>query len=201
MFTPIFMRPAQCQTVGHHSAVARLNILSAIVPCFESCSGCVPVGGKGNQMWKYRGRSLLRTSIRSSRRSKVLSQARDPMRQQQSLRIALSDTSGSVTQQLELFALLNLGLVQSLASGVLSPTDAVQRFYHADNCLYVQKHLRHKEANAIMSHGVQLPDLFESLPAEEAQREFNYELETIRSLCLKLLAKRRPADATQRATA
>ena len=122
------------------------------------------------------------------------------MRQQQSFRIALSDTSVSLTQQLELFALVNLGLVQSLASGILSPTDAIQRFYHADNCLYVQKRFRNKVANEIMSRGVQLPDLFESLPAVEAQREFNHELEMIRSLCLKLLAKKRLGDITQRAT-
>jgi hypothetical protein len=123
------------------------------------------------------------------------------MRQQQPVRIVLSDTSGSLTQQLELFALVNLGLVQSLSSGILSPTDAIHCFYYADNCLYVQKHFRNKVASAIMSRGVQLPDLFESLSAEEAQREFNHELEMIRSLCLKLLAKKRLRDFTQRATA
>ena len=106
--------------------------------------------------------------------------------------------SGSgLTQQLELFALLNLGMVQSLASGILSATDAIKHFYHADNCLYVQKHLRNREANAVMSHGVQLPDLFDSLSAEEAQREFFHELETMRSLCLKLLEKvRSPGRGT-----
>ena len=71
----------------------------------------------------------------------------------------------------------------------MSPSDALHRFYHAENCLYVRKHLRNRDANAIMSHGVQLPDLFESLEAEEAQREFLHELEKIRSLCLKLLEK------------
>ena len=110
------------------------------------------------------------------------------MRRRHPFRIVLSETSGSLAQQLELFALLNLGFVQSLASGVLSPTEAIQRFYHADNCLYVRKYLRNKEANSIMSHGVQLADLFECLPAEEARREFYRELETIRALCLKLLA-------------
>lgn len=35
------------------------------------------------------------------------------------------DVPGSPPQQLELFALVNLGLVQSLASGILSPTEAV----------------------------------------------------------------------------
>ncbi len=85
------------------------------------------------------------------------------------------------------FALVNLGLVESLASGVFSATEAIQRFYHAANCLYIRKHLRSKEANAIMSHGVQLPDFFEFLAAEEAQGKFCHELEAIRSLSLKLL--------------
>ena len=86
---------------------------------------------------------------------------------------------------------MNLGVVQSLASGVLSATEAVQHFYNADNCLYARKRLRNREANAIMSHGVQLPDPFDSLSPEEAQREFCHELETMRSLCLKLLEKGR----------
>jgi hypothetical protein len=123
------------------------------------------------------------------------------MRQSYELRIVLSDASGDLPQQLELFALVNLGLVQSLASGVLSATEAVQHFYNADNCLYVRKHLRNREANAIMSHGVQLPDLFDSLPPEEAQREFCHELETMRSLCLKLLEKGRSAKVGDRVTA
>ena len=109
------------------------------------------------------------------------------MKPPHSFRIVLSEASSDPKDQLELFSLLNLGLMQSLASGVLSPTDAIQRFYHADNCLYVRKYLRNREANAIMSHGVQLPDLFESLEAEETQREFFHELEKIRGLCLKLL--------------
>ena len=109
------------------------------------------------------------------------------MKQRHLSRVVLSAVPGNPQQQLELFALVNLGLVQSLTSGVLSPAEAVERFYHADNCLYVQKHLRKREANTIMSHGVQLPDLFESLPAEEARREFYHELETIRVICLKLL--------------
>jgi len=122
------------------------------------------------------------------------------MRQSHPFCIVLSDASGSPTQRLELFALLNLGIAQSLASGVLSATEAIQRFYHADNCLYVRKHLRSKEANAIMSHGVQLLDLFDCLPAEEAQREFFHELETIRSLCFKLLEKGHSFGVARRAT-
>ena len=41
------------------------------------------------------------------------------MKQHLPSRIVLSATSGNIPQQRELFALLNLGLVQSLASGVL----------------------------------------------------------------------------------
>jgi hypothetical protein len=123
------------------------------------------------------------------------------MRQNYQLGSVLSDANGDPPRQLELFALVNLGLVQSLVSGVLSATEAVQHFYNADNCLYVRKHLRAREANAIMSHGVQLPDLFDSLSPEEAQREFCHELETMRSLCLKLLEKGRSSRVGDRATA
>src|SRR5215470_17552635 len=123
------------------------------------------------------------------------------MKQSSLDRIFLAEVSGNQTQQLELFALLNLGLLQSLASGVLSPAEVVKRFYHAENCLYVQQHFRQKNANAIMSHGVQLPDLFDCLPAEEARREFYHELEIIRSLCLKLLEKGRSSNSADRAAA
>ena len=123
------------------------------------------------------------------------------MKQSQSFRIVLSEAGSSPTQQLELFALLNLGMIQALASGVVSAAEAVRHFYHADNCLYVRKQLRNREANAIMSRGVQLPDLFESLSTEEAQREFCHELETMRSLCLKLLGNGRSSGVAERATA
>jgi hypothetical protein len=83
-----------------------------------------------------------------------------------------SEIGGDQTEQLRFFALLNLGLVQSLASGVISAAEVIQLFYHAENCLYVGEHFRNKEANAIMSHRVQLPDLFECLSAEEASRVF-----------------------------
>ena len=123
------------------------------------------------------------------------------MKQHYPSRVLLSEVSGHLPQQLELFALVNLGLVQSLASGVLTPTEAVERFYHADNCLYVRNHFRKKEANAIMSRGIQLPDLFECLAAEAARREFYHELEAIRALCLKLLDKRRSQRVADRAVA
>jgi hypothetical protein len=113
------------------------------------------------------------------------------MRKVNKFRVDLSEISGDSTKQLRYFALLNLGMVQSLASGIVSASEAIRLFYNAKNCLYVKEHLRSKKADAIMSHGVQLPDLFEALPADEASREFFRELETMRSLCMSLLATKR----------
>src|SRR5437879_6160908 len=108
-----------------------------------------------------------------------------------SLKTLLAASNGMPAQQLALLALLTLGILESLANGLLSATDVLQVFFHTENCLYVRKQLRDKIADAIMSHGVQLPDLFVVLPPEEAQREFQRELATIRSLCLKLLEEKR----------
>jgi hypothetical protein len=121
----------------------------------------------------------------------IHSQKRNSMRQNDSLRLSLVEVGGDATHQVEWFALVNLGIVQALLSGTLSVTEAIERFYHAENCFYVRKQLRNRTADAIMSHGVQLPDLFDMLPAEEAQREFFHELERIRTLCLKLLEQER----------
>jgi hypothetical protein len=52
-----------------------------------------------------------------------------------------------------------------------------------------------------MSHGVQLPDLFEALSADEASREFFHELETMRSLCMSLLATKRANRVSKRVVA
>ncbi|MCI0618693.1 hypothetical protein L0244_37420 [bacterium] len=120
------------------------------------------------------------------------------MRKANHFLIFLSEISGDLTQQLRYFALLNLGIVQSLASGVISATEAVQLFYNAENCLYVREHFRNKKANAIMSHGVQFPDLFEVLSAAEASREFFHELEAMQSLCMNLLATRRATGVAKR---
>jgi len=70
---------------------------------------------------------------------------------------ALLPALGELRQQLTLFALVNLGLIESLADGLLSATDAVRLFYNADNGLFVRKQLREKKADEIMSRGAQLP--------------------------------------------
>jgi hypothetical protein len=111
----------------------------------------------------------------------------DPVR----LEALLSEAGKERPDRLAVFALLSLGIIESLTSGVLSPSDAVQVFFTADNCLSVRAQLRNKAADEVMGRGVQLPDLFEVLPAEQAQRECQRELAAMRSACLKLLERRR----------
>ena len=103
----------------------------------------------------------------------------------------LSEASTVREQQLTVFALLNLGILDSLINGTISASDAIRVFFHADNCLYVRKSLHHPSAENIMSHGVQLPDLFDVLSPLEAQREFQRELSSMRALCLNILEEKR----------
>jgi hypothetical protein len=113
------------------------------------------------------------------------------MSQKFDLKTLISEPSPDQADHLTVFAFINLGLIESLANGLTSATEAVSSFYSADNCLFVRKFLKDKTADKIMSHGVQLPDLFDILPTEKAQREFLHELATMKSLCLDLLESRR----------
>lgn len=180
---------------------ARSSIRFGTVLCSASCDDCALVDGKRSSNKGMAAKSIILNIPPAMSPGSNSSLHGNFMRPQQSSRIMLSATKGSIAQQQELFALLNLGLVQSLASGVVSPTEAVELFYHVENCLYVQKHFRPKAVHMLMSHGVQLPDLFESLPVEEAQREFYHELEIMRSLCLQLLEKRRSSSVAARVAA
>jgi hypothetical protein len=109
------------------------------------------------------------------------------------LRTLLSNSDRTLEQKLALFAWLNLGLVESLTNKVLTATDAVGIFFNAENARFVREDLAEPEADAIMSHGVQLADLFDALSPEDADREFRGELATMRSLCLSILEGRRLA--------
>jgi hypothetical protein len=104
------------------------------------------------------------------------------------LEAMLTASGKTPPKQLPLLAMLNLGVIESLANGLLSATEAVRVFFNAENCLFVHKRLHNKVADNLMSRGVQLPDLFEALPTEEAQREFQRELAAMRALSLKLLS-------------
>jgi hypothetical protein len=106
------------------------------------------------------------------------------------LNTLLSAAGKDKASRLAIFAFINLGLIETLANGLMSPSEVVRVFFNADNCLFVRNHLKDKSADRIMSHGVQLPDLLDALPAEEAQREFLHELGAMRSLCLKLIDRK-----------
>lgn len=92
-----------------------------------------------------------------------------------------------------LLPIIVLGILESLENGRLTPSEAIQGFFNADNCKFVEKSIKNKTAREIMARGVQLPDLFEALPREEALQEFQRELAKIRELCLELIGEQRVA--------
>jgi hypothetical protein len=108
------------------------------------------------------------------------------------LETILAEPGGTPARRLILFALLTLGVIESFANGLMSPTDAVRSFFNADNCVFVHNRLKDKVADKIMSHGAQLVDLFDILTADEARRQVQHELSAMRSLCLRLLDAARP---------
>ena len=96
-------------------------------------------------------------------------------------------------RQASAFALICLGIIESLTSGLINGKDAIRLFFHSENCEFVQKKLKVRIADQIMSRGVQLPDLFDTLPPEEAQRELQQELIRMHTLCIKLLEDKKIA--------
>lgn len=56
------------------------------------------------------------------------------------------------------------------------------------NCLYVKRSLKDKDANELMSRGVQLADLFDVLPRRQARAELKNEMNAMRAICYRLLA-------------
>jgi hypothetical protein len=85
------------------------------------------------------------------------------------------------------FAIFALGILYSLSAGSMTPTEATRSFFHAKNCRYVRSRLRDKRADEVMGRGVQLADLFDVMPVEEAHREFQHELAAMKSLCHELV--------------
>lgn len=102
-------------------------------------------------------------------------------------------TQETAKDRLAVFAIIGLGLVESLKRRTLAAGMAVRVFFHASNCLYVKNNLRSAAANRFMSHGVQLEDLFDILPKKEAAAEFQKELEQMHSICLRILDSKRAA--------
>jgi hypothetical protein len=106
------------------------------------------------------------------------------------LKQLLTEKGRTGAEQVEIFALLNLGVLESLSHGLVSAADALRTFFHAENCLFVRQQVRNRTADEIMSRGVQLADLFDSLPPAVAQREFQHELATMHAQSLSLLEKK-----------
>jgi quinol monooxygenase YgiN len=104
-------------------------------------------------------------------------------------KIELSRLLNSGDATTSAFAAVTLGVIEALASGSISADVATRLYFDADNCLFVHKYFHDKLADEIMSHGVQLQDLFDALPSNEAQQEFQRELTTMRSLCLQLFER------------
>jgi len=92
---------------------------------------------------------------------------------------------------LGVFALLVLGILDSLVYGQIDTTDAIRLFFHVDNALYVRRYLKSKAAEEIMSRGVQLDDIFEILPPAESNRQFQLEVARMRTVCQKLINRKR----------
>lgn len=114
------------------------------------------------------------------------------MQQTIELRALLARTDDP-TQQIAAFAMLGLGVTESLLSGARGASEALEEFFHAENCRFVKQTLHSRAADEFMSRGVQLADLFDALPVAEAQREYQRELALMHALCLKLLEKERVA--------
>lgn len=93
--------------------------------------------------------------------------------------------------QIELFALLTLGIVESLENRLLSPAEAITVFFNADNCRFVRERLPDKSADEVMGRGVQLPDLLDAIPPSDSPQELRNEIAVIRRLCLGMLESHR----------
>lgn len=91
-------------------------------------------------------------------------------------------------QKLAVFAALNLAMVQSIHSKGSGLGEVTAGFYNSTNGLYVKRSLRNKDAEELMSRGVQLADLFEVLPRRQAEAELKRERNAMRIICYKLLA-------------
>jgi len=101
-------------------------------------------------------------------------------------------TSGQ-QEPLALFAVTSLGIIESLVAGSLTPTQAIRAFFHGKTIRFAKAKLGDDRASEIMGRGVQLADLFDALPVEEAHREFQHELQAMKALCNELLEAERAA--------
>jgi hypothetical protein len=107
------------------------------------------------------------------------------------LQLVLDPVGADSARKLELFALLTLGIIESLENRLLSPAQAITVFFNLENCRFVRDNLPAEGADHVMGRGVQLPDLLDALNPEDAHKEFQREVAAIRRLCLGLLGEHR----------
>ena len=105
----------------------------------------------------------------------------------------LAKMTAGQEKPLVLFAVTTLGIVESLVAGSLTPTQTIQAFFHGKNVRFVKTKLGDKRAVQIMGRGVQLADLFDAMPMEEAHREYQHELQAMKVLCNELLEAEKAA--------
>jgi hypothetical protein len=105
----------------------------------------------------------------------------------------LAKITAGQEEPLALFAVTALGIVESLVAGSLTPTRAIEAFFHGKNVRFVKSKLDDKRAVQIMGRGVQLADLFDAMPMEEAHREYQHELQAMKTLCNELLEAEKAA--------
>jgi hypothetical protein len=101
--------------------------------------------------------------------------------------ISLRMITAGQKEPLALFAVLSLGIIDSLTVGAVSPTRAAKQFFTSKNSQFVKTKLGEKNAVEVMGRGLQLLALCDAIPAEEAHREFQRELRRMKALCHALL--------------
>ncbi len=108
-----------------------------------------------------------------------------------SLDSLLPEAAGPEDRRAEVFALLALGVLDAIEAGALSPESARSHFFNAANCLFTRRTLNLPEVEEVMSRGVELPDLFDALPADTAAGEACAEVTLMRASCLRILTANR----------
>jgi len=103
----------------------------------------------------------------------------------------LATITAGQRQPLALFAVTSLGMIESLLAGTVTPTEATSAFFHGRNIRFAKVKLRDSRAMELLGRGVQLADLFDALPVEEAHREFQHVLQAMKSLCMQMLVSER----------
>lgn len=87
------------------------------------------------------------------------------------------------------FALIALGVIETIELGLLDTESAIPFFFHADNALFVRKEMRDKLAADVIGRGLQLSDLFTVLEPADANRALREQLAAMRAACRSLLGK------------